>query len=153
MSHFGSKEGPSTSIPLQYIHLHIPHYWTLIQPFLELKPLRLGTCPSCVPFPSLWWPNYLQHSHVNRYIPSFPTTSASIWTTIGHPEDEGITFLRNVGNTYYMAQKTNRFTIGLKPSNHTYLPNISPVFPQLLRSQNFVSDYSSLQWVADLILS
>jgi len=26
MSHHGPKEGPFTSIPLTYIHLHIPHY-------------------------------------------------------------------------------------------------------------------------------
>jgi len=39
MSHHGPKEGPFTSIPLKYIHLHIPHCWTLIGPFLELTPL------------------------------------------------------------------------------------------------------------------
>ena len=26
MSHRGPKEGPFASIPLKYIHLHIPHY-------------------------------------------------------------------------------------------------------------------------------
>jgi hypothetical protein len=41
MSHHGPKEGPFTSIPLKYksIHLHIPHYSTLIWPFLELTTL------------------------------------------------------------------------------------------------------------------
>jgi len=39
MSHRGPKQGPFTSIPLKYIHLHIPHYWILIGPFLELTTL------------------------------------------------------------------------------------------------------------------
>lgn len=41
MSHHGPEERPFTSIPLKQIHLHIPHYWILIGPFLELTPLGL----------------------------------------------------------------------------------------------------------------
>jgi hypothetical protein len=127
MSHRGPKERPFTSIPPpQYIHLHIPHYWTLTGPFLELKPLRLGTCPSCVPFPLLWWPDYLQLSHVSRYIPSYPTPSASTLTRIGHPKDEDSTFLRNVGNTYYIAQKIYNRRETLRPHVTTaHIPSLS----------------------------
>jgi hypothetical protein len=34
-----------------------------------------------------------------------------------------------------MAQKTNCFTISVRPSNHTFLPHTSPAFPLLLLSQ------------------
>jgi len=39
------------------------------------------------------------------------------------------------------AQKTNSFTVGVKPSHH-YLPPTYPAFPQLLRSQSSVPYYS-----------
>jgi hypothetical protein len=69
----------------------------LTGPFLEIKPPWLGTRPGDVSFPLLWQPHSLQLSHENRFIPSFSTASASIWTRFGHPEEEeGSTFLRNV---------------------------------------------------------
>jgi hypothetical protein len=127
----GPKNGPVH----KYTNPIYPHAHFLLlyidRAILGSRNPKLGTCPSYIPLPFVWNTHYLQHSHFNRYIPSLPTISASTWTVIGHPEDEGTTFHQNVWNTYYMAQKTNCFKIGVKPSTHTYLSHTPLHFPSI----------------------
>jgi hypothetical protein len=154
MSHRGPKEGPFSSIPLQYIHLRISQYGKFRGPFLELNPPWLSTCPSGTP-------SHSSDSHIpsnfpmrtDTFLPSQPLQHLYEPNLVTLKKKE-VRSSETKGNiyVYYMAQETNCFTIGVKFSKLTYLPLISPAFPHLLLSQNCVPDCSLLQWVTELII-
>jgi hypothetical protein len=138
MSHRGPKEGPFTSITLQF-----PTTGNLQEHSWKSNPL--GSVHVLAVSPSHCSDSHIPSNFPMRtdiFLPSQP---------LQHLYEPNLVTLKKVerssetkGNTYvyYMAQETNCFRIGVKFSKLTYLPLISPAFPHLLRSKNCVPDCS-----------